>query len=224
MGLMDTLFGSGAKSESYNQAYPFMMDTYGGQAQGGTGAFNALASLLGLGGEGDFTQGYDQFKKSAGYNNVMDEAMRGVTSSAGAGGMVRSGPTLKAMQDRAAGIGDKYFTNYLGQLGNLSNMGMGAGQLIAGAGGRGEQQGEKGGILGGIASLFSDRRLKRDIELLTRDPDGMGRYKFNYIWDGPDVSPREGVMADEVEQLRPWARGPDVGGYATVDYDRLEAA
>jgi hypothetical protein len=29
-------------------------------------------------------------------------------------------------------------------------------------------------------------------------------------------------MADEVAQLRPWALGPTVAGFATVDYGKLE--
>ena len=50
--------------------------------------------------------------------------------------------------------------------------------------------------------------------------DGLGVYRWNYIWDDPSVR-FEGVMADEVEALRPWALGPVINGYATVNYGAL---
>lgn len=69
-----------------------------------------------------------------------------------------------------------------------------------------------------LASIFSDRRLKTDIRKLGEEPDGLGRYAWRYVWGGPE---REGVMADEVARLRPWALGPVIGGYATVNYGEL---
>lgn len=89
-----------------------------------------------------------------------------------------------------------------------------------------------GGLLGGLGSIlsgvgamgsggiFSDRRLKREIELTGREPDGLGRYRFAYLWDEPGTV-RDGVMADEVADLRPWALGPVVSGYATVNMEAL---
>jgi hypothetical protein len=71
-----------------------------------------------------------------------------------------------------------------------------------------------------VAGLFSDRRLKTDIEPLGTLADGLGIYRYRYIWDD---EPRVGVMADEVARLRPWALGASIDGYATVHYDALEA-
>lgn len=68
------------------------------------------------------------------------------------------------------------------------------------------------------ASVFSDRRLKTDIRKIGEYADGLGRYLFRYIWGGPV---REGVMADEVARLRPWALGPTVEGFATVNMEAL---
>ena len=68
-----------------------------------------------------------------------------------------------------------------------------------------------------IASLFSDRRLKRNIRKIGEYADGLGRYVWDYVW-GERAS---GVMADEVAKLRPWALGPVVGGFATVNYEAL---
>jgi hypothetical protein len=68
------------------------------------------------------------------------------------------------------------------------------------------------------ASFASDPRLKRDIELIGRRDDGIGIYEFRYIWDADDAPLSIGAMADEVEDIMPWALGPEVGGRKTVDY------
>lgn len=81
-----------------------------------------------------------------------------------------------------------------------------------------------GGLLGGLASLggaaimASDRRLKKNIQLLGIRQDGLGIYSYEYLWaDKPSI----GVMADEVALMRPEALGPSIAGYATVNYGAL---
>lgn len=81
-----------------------------------------------------------------------------------------------------------------------------------------------GGLLGGLASLggaaimASDRRLKKNIQLLGIRSDGLGVYSYEYLWaDKPSI----GVMADEVALMRPEALGPSIAGYATVNYGAL---
>jgi hypothetical protein len=71
------------------------------------------------------------------------------------------------------------------------------------------------------AAMASDRRLKVDVEKVGEDADGLGRYRYRYVTDDPQAPLREGVMADEVARLRPWALGPERGGFATVDYGAL---
>lgn len=89
------------------------------------------------------------------------------------------------------------------QSGSLLNSLLGAGQIAA--------------------SIWSDPRLKRDAALIERMPDGLGVYRFNYLWDDADEPARIGVMADEVERLRPHALGPVVSGFRTVNYSMLGA-
>lgn len=74
------------------------------------------------------------------------------------------------------------------------------------------------GTAASIASMFSDRRLKTGIRKLGEMADGLGIYAYRYIWGGPE---RSGVMSDEVAVLRPWALGPEVDGFATVNYGAL---
>lgn len=66
------------------------------------------------------------------------------------------------------------------------------------------------------ASIFSDERLKEDIEPVGELYDGTGVYRYRYLWDDPDMR-RIGVMAQEVEQTRPDAVR-EIGGYKAVDY------
>lgn len=85
------------------------------------------------------------------------------------------------------------------------------------------QQGGLQGMMGGAASLgsmammFSDRRLKKNIEPLFVDPQGIQWYKFNYLWS---VLPHIGVMADEVAHI-PNAVHTHFSGYKLVNYGAL---
>lgn len=79
------------------------------------------------------------------------------------------------------------------------------------------------GQLGAAAITKSERRVKRNIVKLSEEPDGLGVFRYNYIWDAPEEPPRFGVMVDEVQAIRPWALGPVVDGIQTVDYAKLEA-
>lgn len=131
---------------------------------------------------------------------------------------------------------DRYTQAPLTQIqnvGNLMNPGLIqslSGQTITSQQSGVDQTKKSGGLLNGllgVASLGakfipSDRRLKRNIEKIGEEADGLGRYRWNYAWGDmvwPEAS--EGVMADEVARLRPWALGPDKAGYATVNYGAL---
>jgi hypothetical protein len=79
-----------------------------------------------------------------------------------------------------------------------------------------------GSGLGAAAMAFSDRRLKTNIELLHRDPDGLGWYSWNWKSD-PKGPKAKGVIADEVKELRPQAYIPNYRGtpYDGVNYAAL---
>jgi hypothetical protein len=76
-----------------------------------------------------------------------------------------------------------------------------------------------GASLGSAAIMASDRRLKTNITLEHRDPDGLGWYSWNWK-SNPNGKREEGVIADEVEKLRPWAfvKGFVGGVYDGVNY------
>lgn len=76
-----------------------------------------------------------------------------------------------------------------------------------------------GAQVGSAALMASDRRLKENIEQVGVFDDGLPVYRWNYIWDAE--TRHEGVMADDVAELRPWALGPEIAGFATVNYAAL---
>jgi len=72
------------------------------------------------------------------------------------------------------------------------------------------------GILGALGSLFSDERLKEDIEPVGELYDGTNVFRYRY--KGDDTT-RIGVMAQEIAQDRPEAVH-DIGGWLAVDYGK----
>lgn len=86
-----------------------------------------------------------------------------------------------------------------------------------------ESQGQSGGLggllqtAGTIASLFSDARLKENIEQVG-EQNGFPIYEFNYK-NIPEVRYR-GVMAQDVLEIMPEAVG-ESEGYMTVNYDMI---
>lgn len=71
-------------------------------------------------------------------------------------------------------------------------------------------------ILGSLGSLFSDERLKEDIEPVGELYDGTNVFRYRY--KGDDTT-RIGVMAQEIAQDRPEAVH-DIGGWLAVDYGK----
>lgn len=69
-----------------------------------------------------------------------------------------------------------------------------------------------------MAMMFSDIRLKRDIERIGEMPSGLPVYSYRYLWsDAPEV----GVMAHEAIELFPGAVSVHESGYLQVNYAKL---
>jgi hypothetical protein len=185
------------------------------------------ANILGLNGPDASSGALDDWYGSSGGKFLMDQGMEQILGNRAAGGLLRSGGTSKALENYRSGLASTKLNEYLGNVFNMNQQALGAGGLVTSAGQYGQGTGahESGGGLGkaiGLAmSIFSDRRLKTDIVKLGEEADGLGRYRYRYLWES---EPREGVMADEVARLRPWALGPEIGGFATVRPDMLGAA
>lgn len=222
-----------SKQRSTNMEQKFVNDTFKPVAtnllnQGQQGLGNYMGILNGT----DNGAGFETYKNSTGYQNIFDEAMRGVSSNNAARGLLASGSTVRGLADRAGQLGQQNFSNYLQQIlqGSQTGLqgGMNAGNIVANVGSQNERVGgwkqilgdvgKVAGAVGQVAGMFSDPRLKTDIELLDVEPDGLGIYSFRYLGDDDTTI---GVMADEVAELRPNALGPIVDGFATVNYEAL---
>ena len=220
---MSFLKPKAAKSENLNRE--LINSTYSGAMGQGVGAQNVLAGALGVPGADPAAAqaGFQQFQQTSGFDNVLDRAMRGVIGGQASAGLLRSGSTGNALLTRANQLQQESYGNYLQNLAGLSSLGLNAGGLVANAGqqnigGRPSTAGAIASTVGGIASIFSDRRMKTDIEKIDELDDGLGIYRFRYLGQ---LAKNVGVMADEVAKLRPWALGPKVAGFATVNYGEL---
>lgn len=215
-------------SSSENVNNQLITSTYGGMMGQGTNANNFLSALLtGQGNTAGANAGYNNYLQMAGYAPAMRQLSQQITGQGAASGLLNSGATAKALQTRGAELNQGFYNNYLQQLAGLSGLGLQAGGLVTNAGQKSESTSKGGGpstlgsiasTVGGIASIFSDRRLKRSVELVGREPDGLGIYLCRYLWSR---TRRLMVMADEVAKLRPWALGPARFGFATVNYGAL---
>jgi hypothetical protein len=98
-------------------------------------------------------------------------------------------------------------------------MGGGGGGPMGGGGG-GPMGGGGGGMGGGMGGVGapSDIRVKHDVVLLGHLDNGLGFYRFSY--NGSDKA-YVGVMAQEVQKIRPDAVVTGSDGYLRVYYDRL---
>jgi len=235
---------STSNSLSFNQAYPWAQQTYGGMAQNGANASNALTSLLGIGGNADAQKAaFDNYKNSAGYQFQLQQGMDAINGNAAAKGMLSSGATAKALAGYGQNLASTYYNNYLDRLLGVGNQGLQAGGLVTGAGNVSQSNSQStssstgtsnstgtskskpgiGGFIGQVASgvAASDRRLKTNIVKISAFDNGLNIYQYDYInGEGPYI----GVMADEVAEIVPEALGPVIDNYMTVDYSKLKEA
>ncbi len=215
-------------SESKNLAHPYIQDTYNPVAKTGVDTTSLISKLLGV--NGDAEGGFNNFKNSIGYQHTFDEGQRAVTGSYAGRGLAQSGAAMKALQDRGQETAKSSFLAYLQSLLGLSGQGLQAGGLIGSTGGVAKSSGTStssskpglGSTIGAAMSMIpSDPRLKTDIDMVGTAENGLGIYRYRYLWDDVNTV-RIGYMANEVAELAPHALGPELpGGFMTVDYSKL---
>ena len=76
-----------------------------------------------------------------------------------------------------------------------------------------------GDIVGAAASKPSDKTLKENIVKVGQSPSGFNVYEWNYLW-----SPERfrGVIAQEVQKIKPKAVLSNIFGHLLVDYSKLD--
>lgn len=222
---------STSTNASWNEAFPQIQQQFSPAVTQGTGAGNAISALLGIGGNpAAQQQAFQKFRDSTGYNFRFNEGQRAITNSNALRGLLNSGATGKALAQYGQGLASSSFNDYLQSLQGQQAAGLGAGNLISGAGeqsigesqstGKSSQKKGIGKALGTAAAAIamSDRRLKKNIQKIYTRDDGLNIYSYDYIYkDGPFY----GVMADEAEVVIPEAVVIMSDGYKAVDYSKI---
>ncbi len=102
----------------------------------GAGANNQLAAALGAAGPDAQRSFYDNFQNDPGYNATLKAGTNAIEGSQSASGSLRSGGTLKALQDYGMRFQQSIFGDRLNRLAGLSSSGQGAAttSAVTGAG------------------------------------------------------------------------------------------
>ena len=152
-----------SKNRPTNLQYKWVMDTYKPAATqsmqaGQRGLDTFVGALTGT----DQGAGLEQYKRSTGYENIFNEAMRGVTANRAARGMLASGSLIRRSQDQAGQLAAQNFNNWLSQIlqGSQTNLNQGNtyANLVANVAGQRQQVGGFANAisnLSGIANLAS---------------------------------------------------------------------
>lgn len=131
------------------------------------------------------------------------QGIAGVNTGLGTGLNQSFGNQASAAYGTQAGIGNAQSQAELARSSGAQNL-LGLGQSAAGL------------AANVLPLMFSDARVKEDIEPVGELFDGQRIYRYRYIGD---ATPRIGLMAQEVEQIEPDAVH-DIGGIKAVDYAR----
>lgn len=222
-GLTRALFGG---SKSANRAFGQIQNDFTPWTQQGGQGMGALGNLLGLNGPEATSTAAKSWWDSSGGDFMLNQGLEDTDAFMRAKGLGNSGAAMKAMEGYRSNLASTKLGEVTDNLARYAGLGLGAGNLIAGAGGKSTQSnGGMGQMIGAL--LASDPRLKTDIEKVGQFPDGLGIYAYDYVpQDGPIASfmpegRQLGVMADEVALFRPWALGPVIDGFQTVNYGAL---
>lgn len=132
-GIVKTLFGGSSQkseqqsqSQSSNKAWDALQGPLTQQVQGGTNTFNTLNDTLG--------QGFDAYKKNAGYDFQLNQGDQAIGGTAAARGLLNSGSTQKSLAKFQSGLGSTMYNNWLDRLSGAASLGLGAAGALTGAG------------------------------------------------------------------------------------------
>lgn len=158
------------------------------------------------------------------FNRLLTPVQIGQSSAAGqaanimntgqnvAGIYGNQGDVLAANMINRANINNQQSQQNMNMLSGALMGGIGTNAMNSAIGGGGWQ----GALLGGM--MACDERLKENIERVGETDDGIPLYKFNYKGDGHVFF---GPMAQEVEQVKPWAVMTHESGYKMVNSEEI---
>jgi hypothetical protein len=139
--------GQDKSIEAQQQAQAQLRSDLAPYTSAGTNALAPAQALLGLSGPEAAQSAMADFQKSPGYDFQFNEGMRAVQSGAAAQGMLNSGATLKALQQRGQQLANQDFGTYYNRLMGMVQTGQNS---AAGVGASGVQT--AGGVAQTLAS------------------------------------------------------------------------
>jgi hypothetical protein len=141
IGAGASMFGAseqaGAAKDAANLQHEQYLQTredYAPWRVAGGAAVTRQADLMGLNGVDPQNNAFSQFREDPGYKYTVDQAVQGVDRSAAARGLLTSGATIKAIQDRAANLADQQYGNWFNRLAGIAGTGQTATNGTASAG------------------------------------------------------------------------------------------
>lgn len=141
--------GSSQKSKSSNVNNSALTSSLSPVVGYANQAGNLMSSLLG----GD-TTALNNFSNAGGLQFLEDQGQKMVTSSKAAQGLLNSGSYGTALEQYGQNLGNTYLNNYLSQVGNLGQLGLGAAGVLADSGRvSSEKSNSKNGILPTLAAF-----------------------------------------------------------------------
>ena len=133
---------STSSSQSGNQAYPLLRDTYTPVVNQGNQALSQVSALLGLGGDtAGANKAFDAYRGSTDYDFTVGQGQKAINTNAATSGLLGSGKTLKSLQAFGQNTAQKYLGDYISRLLGIGSSGLQAGGLISGAGGTSQSMG-----------------------------------------------------------------------------------
>ncbi len=115
--------GRQAITTGYGQAQD-IFNPINATAQGGA---NAYADITGAAGQAGQDRARALFETDPGYQFARDEALRATERTQGTGGFQGSGNVLAALEDRASGLAQQQYGNYVNRLAPFLGYSLGAG-------------------------------------------------------------------------------------------------
>jgi hypothetical protein len=208
-------YGQDYASGEYGAAYNRALTEYNAQVGRADTSYNRLAGQAGIGQTATGQLSNAAGQAGSNVSNIIGQGAQLQGQALGAAGQARASGYVgqaNAFNQGISGLTNMYFQNeFLNRAYPQNNLNS---SIYANSPYNNLQD------PGGMAQTnigFSDRRLKTNIHRISTRPDGLGVYKFEYIWGGGD---QIGLMAQEVQNVYPEAIG-EIDGFLTVDYSKV---
>jgi hypothetical protein len=146
------LFGGPEKKreDSWNNAWPMLSQSLGSSVGYVGDAGNMLKSLLSGG-----TDGANAWANSGGMKFLQEQGNQMINSNQAAKGLLKSGSTLKRIEQYGQGLHSTYLNDYMKNVLGLGQLGLGAAGVLSDAGRQSKMkaEGEKKGFIQELAKV-----------------------------------------------------------------------